>query len=122
MKKIFLLLVSLLFLSCSQNTEDINFIKSPSWLQGTWRENITGAELIITKGDISYNGYSFGKESQKSNFKNLNKVQVITDNSTSYIFDYYGVNGGVPLRFIFINKNNKQLESKGHIPGLYTKK
>lgn len=117
--KLIILLLPLLLISCSSDDDNNGVFSTPSWIQGTWKGNTTNETLTFTKGDIKYNNsYSFGDQSRKSNFLG---VQVIANTDSTYIIDYYQEKGTVPIRFTFIKKSIIQMESRGHLPGSFTK-
>lgn len=125
MKNLILLLSLILITSCSSSDEDTQGVfNSPSWIQGSWIDNTTGATLTFTKNDIKYNLngsiYSFSRN-QIKNASKQSIPQQIAKTDDLYIVDFgQGLDGSV-IRFNFLKKTDITIESKGHLPGNYTK-
>lgn len=125
MKKLLLLLSLILTVSCSSNDENTQgAFRYPSWIEGSWKDNATGAILTFTKNDIKYNSdgniYSFSKN-QVSTFSNQKGPLQIANTSDLYIVDFGQVLDGSFIRFNFVRSSGSTMESKGHLPGSYTK-
>lgn len=125
MKNLILLLSLIFITSCSSSDEDTQGVfYSPSWIQGTWKDNTTGATLTFTKNDIKYNlkgsTYSFSKNQIKT-ASNQTIPQQIAKTDDLYIVDFgQGLEGSL-IRFNFLRKTDNTIESKGHLPGNYTR-
>lgn len=134
MKKLILLLSLFLTISCSSNDEDKDTqgtFNYPSWIQGTWKDDASGAILSFTKNDIKYNlsgkTYSFTKNQTGSSLNqtgsslNQNNPQQIAKTDHLYIVDLNQGIDGLIIRFNFVKNSDSKMESKGHLPGSYTK-
>jgi hypothetical protein len=125
MKNLILLLSLVLITSCSSSDEDTQGVfYSPSWIQGSWKDNTTGAILTFTKNDIKYNSdgntYSFSKNQIRTSSNRIIPQQIAkTDNL--YIVDFGQALEGSLIRFNFFKKTDNTIESKGHLPGNYTR-
>ncbi|WP_374174189.1 hypothetical protein [Flavobacterium tructae] len=125
MKNLILLLSLIFITACSSSDEDTQGVfHSPSWIQGSWKDNTTGAILTFTKNDIKYNTngntYSFSKNQIRISSNQIIPQQIAkTDNL--YIVDFgQGLEGSL-IRFNFFKKTDNTIESKGHLPGNYTR-
>lgn len=125
MKNLILLLSLILITSCTSSDEDTQGVfNSPSWIQGSWIDKTTGATLTFTKNDIKYNLngsiYSFSRNQMKTaSILSIPRQIAKTDNL--YIVDFGQSLEGSVIRFNFLRKTDVTIESKGHLPGNYTK-
>lgn len=126
MNKLILVLSLVILSACSSNDDNnsgnANYFTPPDWIQGTWKDDSSGAILIFTSGDIKYvlNGSttSFTKEITKFSYR---YPQVISSTSNLYVVDFtQGLEGSI-IRFNFVNESGTKMKSKGYLPGNYTK-
>lgn len=124
MKKIILLFsLMLIITSCSSNDEDTyGIFNPPNWIQGTWKEETSGAILTFTSRDIKYTttGDSFSFSKQTTKFSNT-LPQEISSSPNLYISDFSQGKEGSIIRFNFVKTSDTKMESKGHLPGNYIK-
>ncbi|WP_264535339.1 hypothetical protein [Flavobacterium sp. N1736] len=123
MKKLILILSLYIIASCSSNEEDFDVFNPPNWIQGTWK-NDAGETLTFTEHDIKYNKksekqISFSLETTK--FSSNPYPQQISSTSTLYVVDFSQSMQGSTIRFNFVKSSEKKMESKGYLPGFYTK-
>ncbi|MEA9415479.1 membrane lipoprotein lipid attachment site-containing protein [Flavobacterium sp. PL02] len=124
MKKIILLFsLMLIITSCSSNDEDTyGIFNPPNWIQGTWKEETSGAILTFTSRDIKYTttGDSFSFSKQTTKFSNT-LPQEISSSPNLYVSDFSQGKEGSIIRFNFVKTSDTKMESKGHLPGNYIK-
>ncbi|KIC02657.1 membrane lipoprotein lipid attachment site-containing protein [Flavobacterium sp. JRM] len=124
MKKIILLFsLMLIITSCSSNDEDTyGIFNPPNWIQGTWKEETSGAILTFTARDIKYTttGDSFSFSKQTTKFSNT-LPQEISSSPNLYVSDFSQGKEGSIIRFNFVKTSDTKMESKGHLPGNYIK-
>lgn len=124
MKKIILLFsLMLIITSCSSNDEDTyGIFNPPNWIQGTWKEETSGAILTFTSRDIKYTttGDSFSFSKQTTKFSNT-LPQEISSSPNLYVSDFSQGKDGSIIRFNFVKTSDTKMESKGHLPGNYIK-
>lgn len=123
MKKLFLLFSLIIITSCSSSDEDTSGIfNPPTWIQGVWKDESSGATLTFTQRDIKYstdgNSYSFSKQTTK--FTHV-LAQEISSTPNFYVSDFSQGQEGSIIRFSFVKTSDTKMESKGHLPGNYTK-
>lgn len=122
MKKLFAVLSLIIITSCSSSDAESSYYYPPSWIQGKWKESVSGDLLIFTKNDIIYDS-SKGKVSFNKRSYNFpgSKVVLIANTNDNYIFDYFQFIGAVPLRFNFVKTSNKRVKSSGTLSGNFVK-
>lgn len=121
-RKILLALLLTALASCSSNNEEPGAFNPPLWIQGTWKENTSGDTVTFTKYDILYttNGTTVSFNKQYYKFSSSN-VQIISNTSDYYIFDCIPTKESMPIRFNFAKTSNTKMESRGNLPGNFTK-
>lgn len=113
----------LIITSCSSNDEDTyGIFNPPNWIQGTWKEETSGAILTFTSRDIKYTttGDSFSFSKQTTKFSNT-LPQEISSSPNLYVSDFSQGKEGSIIRFNFVKTSDTKMESKGHLPGNYIK-
>ncbi|WP_123875890.1 hypothetical protein [Flavobacterium araucananum] len=130
MKKLILLVSLIIMVACSstdgndsgKNSVTDNYFNPPTWIQGTWKEDTTGAILIFTTNDIKYsfnnNTTSFSREITKFSY---DYPQQISSTSNLYIVDFTQGLKGTLVRFNFVNESGTKIKSQGYLAGNYTK-
>ncbi|MCV9930262.1 hypothetical protein OIU83_21570 [Flavobacterium sp. LS1R49] len=78
--------------------------------------------LTFTNHDIKYttNGNLFSFSRHANKFSN-SFTQEISTKPTLYVSDFYQTKEGPIIRFTFVQISSTKMESKGHLPGNYTK-
>jgi hypothetical protein len=124
MKKLILILSLYIIASCSSNDEESYGVFSPpNWIQGSWK-NDAGETLTFTERDIKYSPkkekqISFSRETKKLSSNSYS--QQISSTPTLYVVDFTQNTQGATIRFNFVKTSEKKIESKGYLPGSYTK-
>ncbi|WP_428231130.1 hypothetical protein [Flavobacterium sp.] len=122
MKKLIFVISVIILVSCSSNNDDTGVFYPPSWIQGKWKDNVSGDVLVFSKRDILYTTSNGEVSLSKQSYKFTNStIQVISRTSDSYILDYIEIKGGVPLRFNFLKTADTKMESKGYLRGNFIK-
>ncbi|MCD0470208.1 hypothetical protein [Flavobacterium sp. JAS] len=120
-RKIIFGLLLIALASCSSSDEPGAFYP-PSWVQGTWKENTSGDILTFTKHDITYTSNDKTVSFNKQYYKLASSsIQVISETSDYYIFDCIPIKESMPIRFNFAKTSNTKMESRGNLPGNFTK-
>lgn len=134
MKKLILLLSLIIVTSCSSSSSDddsgnVNpntaYFNPPVWIQGTWKETVTGATYTFTKDDIIYaiGGNRVSNKEQvlslkESGSKDVSVIETINNNS--YTADYK-ITRDVTTTFSFSKISETKIKSTGFLDGTYIK-
>lgn len=126
MKKLTLILTIIIITSCSSYEEEsFGIFKSPNWLQGVWKDDLSGSLFIFTRNDIKYvtttdqRPFSFSRDPVE--FNKEYRVETISSTPNLYIVDFFPAKERSIIRFIFVKKSDLKIQSKGHLSGSYTK-